>query len=68
MEVVICSVRGCDFATSDVTEALAIVLLTNHGLAHQNTQLWYFKMYAAVQVPHQYRANIFQAETALADE
>ena len=35
MVVVACSVPDCTFKTEDVTEALAIALLTNHGLAHQ---------------------------------
>lgn len=34
MVVVNCSVPGCNFQTDDVSEALAIALLTNHGLAH----------------------------------
>ena len=29
-----CLVPGCDFSTGDVSEALAIALLTNHGLSH----------------------------------
>jgi hypothetical protein len=37
MVVVECSVPQCDFKTNDVSEALAIALLSNHGLAHQNT-------------------------------
>ena len=37
MVVVSCSVPLCEFKTEDVSEALAIALLTNHGLAHQNT-------------------------------
>lgn len=37
MVIVTCSAPGCDFTTQDVTEALAIALLTNHGLAHQAT-------------------------------
>ncbi|KAJ8335347.1 hypothetical protein SKAU_G00386890 [Synaphobranchus kaupii] len=36
MVVVECSVPGCDFETEDMSEALAIALLTNHGLAHQS--------------------------------
>lgn len=32
-----CSVPGCAFETDDVSEALAIALLNNHGLAHQST-------------------------------
>ena len=35
MVVVACSVPDCTFKTEDVTEALAIALLTNHGLTHQ---------------------------------
>ncbi|XP_068189721.1 uncharacterized protein [Antennarius striatus] len=31
-----CSVPDCAFRTNDVSEALAIALLTNHGLAHQS--------------------------------
>jgi hypothetical protein len=38
MVVVGCSVPTCDFQTADVSEALAIALLQNHGLAHQNNQ------------------------------
>ena len=34
MVVVECSVPSCDFKSEDVSEALAIALLTNHGLAH----------------------------------
>ncbi len=37
MVVITCSVPSCDFQTEDVTEALAIALLTNHGLAHRET-------------------------------
>eukprot|EP00794_Sanderia_malayensis_P000858 gene858-150_t len=36
MVIVQCSVPSCTFTTEDVTEALAIALLNNHGLAHQN--------------------------------
>ncbi|KAK3755963.1 hypothetical protein QZH41_005447 [Actinostola sp. cb2023] len=32
-----CSVPHCDFKTDDVSEAIAIALLANHGLAHQST-------------------------------
>ena len=35
MVVVKCSVPSCTFETEDVSEALAIALLANHGLAHQ---------------------------------
>ena len=28
-------VPGCEFKTNDVSEALAIALLTNHGFVHQ---------------------------------
>ena len=35
MVIVTCSVPDCEFQSADVSEALAIVLLTNHGLAHQ---------------------------------
>ena len=35
--VIMCSVPSCDFQTQDVTEALTIALLTNHGLAHRET-------------------------------
>jgi hypothetical protein len=35
MVVVTCSVPDCEFQTDDVSEQLAIALLTNHGLAHQ---------------------------------
>ena len=34
MVVVKCSVEHCPFQTEDVTEELAIALLSNHGLAH----------------------------------
>ena len=37
MVVVTCSVPTCNFKTNDVSEALAIALLANHGLAHQHT-------------------------------
>ena len=37
MVVVEFSVPHCEFKTLDVSEDLAIALLTNHGLAHQNT-------------------------------
>ena len=37
MVIVECSVPQCDFTTNDVSENLAIALLANHGLAHQNT-------------------------------
>lgn len=36
MVVVGCSVPSCGFQTDDVSEALAIALLTNHGLAHRD--------------------------------
>ena len=36
MVVVGCAVPGCAFETRDVSEALAIALLTNHGLVHRN--------------------------------
>uniref|UniRef100_A0A1A8U7Y8 Uncharacterized protein n=1 Tax=Nothobranchius furzeri TaxID=105023 RepID=A0A1A8U7Y8_NOTFU len=36
MVVVRCSVPACTFATDDVSEALAVALLANHGLAHQS--------------------------------
>ena len=35
MVVVKCSVPDCEFASDDVSEALAIALLSNHALAHQ---------------------------------
>ena len=35
MVVIRCSVPGCNYTTENVSEALAIALLTNHGLAHQ---------------------------------
>jgi hypothetical protein len=34
MVVVNCSVPGCEFHTEDITEALAIAVLNNHGYAH----------------------------------
>ena len=37
MVIVACSVPDCDFQTDDISEPLAIALLTNHGLAHQGT-------------------------------
>jgi len=37
MVIVTCSVPDCEFQSEDVSEALAIALLTNHGLAHQNS-------------------------------
>uniref|UniRef100_A0A1A8N262 Uncharacterized protein n=1 Tax=Nothobranchius pienaari TaxID=704102 RepID=A0A1A8N262_9TELE len=36
MVVVRCSVPACTFATDDVSEALAVALLANNGLAHQS--------------------------------
>ena len=33
--IVTCSVPDCEFQSADFSEALAIALLTNHGLAHQ---------------------------------
>jgi hypothetical protein len=39
MVVIKCTLQNCDFKTDDVSEALAIALLTNHGLAHQNTSV-----------------------------
>ena len=36
MVIVQCSVPSCEFQTTDVSEALAIALLANHALAHQN--------------------------------
>ena len=37
MVVVKCSVPDCTFTTEDVTEALAIALITNHDLSHRVT-------------------------------
>ena len=37
MVIVQCSVPACQFQSEDVTEALAVPLLTNHGLAHTVT-------------------------------
>ena len=37
MVVITCTIPMCDFKTDDVSEALAIALLANHGLAHQCT-------------------------------
>ena len=37
MVVIACTIPTCDFKTDDVSEALAIALLANHGLAHQYT-------------------------------
>ena len=37
MVIVRCSVPGCQFQSDDVIEALAVALLTNHGLAHTAT-------------------------------
>ena len=39
MVVVTCSVPDFDFQTADVSEQLAIALLSNHGLAHQTPSL-----------------------------
>ena len=36
MVVIECSVPNCTFTTADVSEALAIALLSNHDLAHRN--------------------------------
>lgn len=36
MVIVSCTVPHCDYQSEDVSEALAIALLANHGLAHQN--------------------------------
>jgi hypothetical protein len=36
MVVVECSIPTCTFKTADVSEALAIAPLTNHGLVHQS--------------------------------
>ena len=38
MVIVSCSVPDCNFTTDDVSEALAIALLANHGLAHSAPQ------------------------------
>ena len=38
MVIVACTIPTCKFKTDDVSEALAIAILTNHGLAHQSTQ------------------------------
>ncbi|XP_048589654.1 uncharacterized protein LOC125573262 [Nematostella vectensis] len=35
MVIVECSVPNCDFKTQDVSDAIAVALLNNHGLAHQ---------------------------------
>lgn len=48
MVVVECSVPDCTLQTNDVSEALAIALLANHGLAHQHAPA---VMAAAAQVP-----------------
>ena len=37
MVVVNCSVPDCPFTSTDVSEALAVALLANHGLAHQTS-------------------------------
>ena len=37
MVVIACTIPTRDFKTDDVSEALAIALLANHGLAHQYT-------------------------------
>ena len=37
MVVIACTIPTCDFKTDDVSEALAIALLANHGLSHQYT-------------------------------
>ena len=36
MVIVSCTVPHCDYQSEDVSEALAIALLANHGIAHQN--------------------------------
>ena len=36
MVVIECSVPNCTFTIDDVSEALAIALLSNHNLAHRN--------------------------------
>ena len=38
MVVVECSVPGCEFVTSDVSEQLVIAILENHALAHTSQQ------------------------------
>jgi len=38
MVIISSSVPNCDFKTNDVTEALAIALLTNHSLARQRRE------------------------------
>ena len=35
MVVIACTVPTCEFKTADVSEAVAIALLANHGLAHE---------------------------------
>jgi len=37
MVVISCTIPTCDFKTGDISEALAIALLANHGLTHQCT-------------------------------
>ena len=37
MVVIACTIPTCEFKTADVSEAVAIALLANHGLAHQRT-------------------------------
>ena len=39
MVAIACTIPNCDFKTDDVSEALAIALLANHGLAHQGTSV-----------------------------
>ena len=39
MVVIECTVPECSFKTGDVTEAIAIALLQNHGLVHQNQNI-----------------------------
>ena len=35
MVIANCTIDGCEFRTADTSEALAIALLANHGIAHQ---------------------------------
>ena len=51
MVIVGCSVPTCEFTTPDVSEALAIALLQNHGLAHQTTPTPSAEPAATTQTP-----------------
>ncbi|KAK3711280.1 hypothetical protein QZH41_004332 [Actinostola sp. cb2023] len=58
MVIVTCSVPDCEFQSEDVSEALAIALLTNHGLAHQNSAPQ--PKHTALRGPKLERPKLFQ--------